>query len=155
MSVSHARNICKSQNTLMPVFFCFWPSSMIISLRVQNLAQIRTITDHCQNSSVCPPQKYSVCDYFVTYRHIFYFVTYIPILYSILWLTDTFSIFWLTDTFRKLEIWCNLQFLRIISLCTVGPVWAEYMPKTNLEKLWIFCDLHTSYVRVTRDAYFS
>ena len=95
VSVSHERNVWKSQNTLMPVFFCFWATSMIISIHVIHLAPIRTIADHCQNSSVCPPQKYSVYDYFATYRHIFYFVTYIHILYSILWLTDTFSILWL------------------------------------------------------------
>ena len=99
--LSHTRNVCKSQNTLLPVFLIFWPCSMIISLHVNHLAPIRTITDQ-KNSSVCPPQKYSVYDYFATYRHIFYFVTYRHILYSILWLTDTF---------RKLEIWCNCQIL--------------------------------------------
>ena len=35
----HARNVCKSQNTVMPVFF----SSMIISLHVNHLALIRPL----------------------------------------------------------------------------------------------------------------
>ena len=54
VSVSHAKNICKSQNTLMPVFFCFWPRSMIISSHVLHRAPIMTIAGHRQNSSDCP-----------------------------------------------------------------------------------------------------
>ena len=161
MSVSHEKNVCKSQTTLMPVFSVCEQVQWWFFLHIIYQEPIRTITDHYQNSYVYPLQKYSEHNYFVTYIHIFYFETYRHILYHILLLTDTFSILWLTDTFIKFKIWCNWKYLWVIRLCTVDPVWAEYTTRTILEKLfykwllWLFCDLQTSYVRVVLNAFFT
>ena len=150
MSVGHARNVCKSQNTCMPVFFCFWPSYMLhvacYTLQVNHWAPIRTIADNCQSSFVCP-----------LINTLYMTILWLTDTFSILWLTDPFSILGLTDTFcivfydlktylilflffdlqTHLENWksgATAKYLWVIRLLTVDPVWAKYIIRTKLEK---------------------
>ena len=125
----------------MPVFFSFWPSSIIISLHVIHQAPIRTIADHWQNSSVCPPSEMLCIWLFWNLKTLF----------SILWLTDTFCIvfcdlqthFLFCDLQTHLDDWKSgyvAKYLWVMILCTVDSVWAEKYNFLNYIKVF-YCPL--------------
>ena len=100
------------------------------------------------------PQKYSVYDYFVTYRHIFNLLTYRNLcivfcdLQTHFLFCDLQTHFLFCDLQTLLDNWksgATVKYLWVIRLCTVDPVWAEYTPRPNLEKKSFLNDNQVDY----------